>query len=71
VTDPRPFELDHPEAAMVLAGMCQDNAAARSRGKRNRAMVLNPPEPIKSTKVGRNNPCPCGSGRKYKKCCGR
>lgn len=20
--------------------------------------------------VGRNNPCPCGSGRKYKKCCG-
>jgi SEC-C motif-containing protein len=22
-------------------------------------------------KVGRNEPCPCGSGRKYKKCCGR
>ena len=22
-------------------------------------------------KVGRNSPCPCGSGRKYKKCCGR
>lgn len=22
------------------------------------------------TKVGRNDPCPCGSGRKYKKCCG-
>ncbi len=22
------------------------------------------------TKVGRNNPCPCGSGKKYKKCCG-
>jgi preprotein translocase subunit SecA len=22
-------------------------------------------------KVGRNDPCPCGSGRKYKKCCGR
>ena len=21
-------------------------------------------------KVGRNDPCPCGSGRKYKKCCG-
>ncbi|MFQ5686087.1 MAG: SEC-C metal-binding domain-containing protein [Candidatus Scalindua sp.] len=21
-------------------------------------------------KTGRNNPCPCGSGRKYKKCCG-
>jgi preprotein translocase subunit SecA len=29
------------------------------------------PEPIKSNKVGRNDPCPCGSGKKYKKCCGR
>ena len=25
----------------------------------------------KVTKVGRNNPCPCGSGRKYKVCCGK
>ncbi|MDL2266831.1 YchJ family protein [Desulfovibrio sp. OttesenSCG-928-G15] len=24
-----------------------------------------------SPKVGRNEPCPCGSGKKYKKCCGR
>jgi preprotein translocase subunit SecA len=24
----------------------------------------------RSTKVGRNEPCPCGSGKKYKKCCG-
>jgi hypothetical protein len=24
----------------------------------------------RSGKVGRNDPCPCGSGRKYKKCCG-
>jgi len=24
----------------------------------------------KTEKVGRNNPCPCGSGKKYKKCCG-
>ncbi|MBO6100899.1 MAG: SEC-C domain-containing protein, partial [Spirochaetaceae bacterium] len=22
-------------------------------------------------KVGRNDPCPCGSGKKYKNCCGR
>ena len=22
-------------------------------------------------KIGRNAPCPCGSGKKYKKCCGR
>jgi preprotein translocase subunit SecA len=29
-------------------------------------------QPIQSgPKVGRNDPCPCGSGKKYKKCCGR
>ncbi|MDO8507451.1 MAG: preprotein translocase subunit SecA [bacterium] len=26
---------------------------------------------LKKTKVGRNDPCPCGSGKKYKKCCGK
>jgi SEC-C motif domain protein len=31
------------------------------------------PPPVRSTapKVGRNDPCPCGSGKKYKHCCGR
>ena len=30
-------------------------------------------QPVRKTaaqKVGRNDPCPCGSGKKYKKCCG-
>ena len=26
---------------------------------------------VKPPKIGRNDPCPCGSGKKYKKCCGR
>ena len=26
---------------------------------------------VKGKKVGRNDPCPCGSGKKYKNCCGR
>jgi uncharacterized protein len=26
--------------------------------------------PVPRAKIGRNEPCPCGSGRKYKKCCG-
>jgi hypothetical protein len=29
------------------------------------------PEPDHSTKISRNSPCPCGSGKKYKKCCGK
>ncbi len=30
-------------------------------------------KPVKrdGTKIGRNSPCPCGSGKKYKKCCGK
>ena len=26
---------------------------------------------VKGKKIGRNDPCPCGSGKKYKQCCGR
>ncbi len=41
--------------------------------------VANPDEPaeekpkpiVSGEKIGRNDPCPCGSGKKYKKCCGR
>ncbi|MDR2482352.1 MAG: SEC-C domain-containing protein, partial [Treponema sp.] len=31
------------------------------------------PQTVKRTgpKTGRNDPCPCGSGKKYKHCCGR
>ena len=29
------------------------------------------PQPEKQKKVGRNDPCPCGSGKKYKRCCGK
>jgi uncharacterized protein YecA (UPF0149 family) len=27
-------------------------------------------EPLRHIKIGRNDPCPCGSGKKFKKCCG-
>jgi hypothetical protein len=31
-----------------------------------------PPKPfVREPKIGRNDPCPCGSGKKYKKCCGK
>jgi SEC-C motif-containing protein len=29
------------------------------------------PKPVTVSKIGRNEPCPCGSGAKYKKCCGK
>jgi len=36
-------------------------------------VVQEQPQPPKASgpKVGRNDPCPCGSGKKYKKCCGK
>lgn len=34
--------------------------------------LLNPQESAKARSIaGRNDPCPCGSGFKYKKCCGK
>jgi preprotein translocase subunit SecA len=43
--------------------------------QRKQRLVFNlsedvPQQPAKSNKVGRNDPCPCGSGKKFKKCCG-
>ncbi|MBU1247500.1 MAG: YchJ family protein [Proteobacteria bacterium] len=32
--------------------------------------VLGPTTIVKDKKIGRNEPCPCGSGKKFKKCCG-
>ncbi len=59
--------LSHPEA--------QD--LARSHAEQERAAstpVGGPATPVtvrrSQPKVGRNDPCPCGSGKKYKKCCG-
>ena len=46
----------------------------RGKGPKQISMPLTPgaPQPHNaSTKVGRNHPCPCGSGKKFKKCCGK
>ncbi len=40
------------------------------RGRPGRAPSSPRPQ-VAAPKVGRNDPCPCGSGKKYKKCCGR
>ena len=42
--------------------------AGTDTGKRGEKKVV--VKPVRSTKVGRNDPCPCGSGKKYKNCCG-
>lgn len=39
--------------------------------KNQQKKVSNNNESLSFKKVGRNDPCPCGSGKKYKKCCGK
>ena len=47
----------------------------REKGPKQISMPLTADPPSRpdraSTKVGRNDPCPCGSGKKFKKCCGK
>ncbi|WP_342211655.1 SEC-C metal-binding domain-containing protein [Neomesorhizobium albiziae] len=39
--------------------------ACRPRNRKNLVTSLHA-----ATRIGRNDPCPCGSGKKFKKCCG-
>jgi len=58
-------------AATPTASLKQENAGAMNEAKgtaKEAAVVKKKPVTVK--KVGRNDPCPCGSGKKYKKCCG-
>ncbi len=48
--------------------------STRKQVVKGEAMSDNKPkkkEPKKVNKIGRNEPCPCGSGKKYKQCCGK
>ncbi|NLE00266.1 MAG: preprotein translocase subunit SecA [Fibrobacter sp.] len=45
-------------------------AAVQPQLVTNRVVAANQPVVKTAVQVGRNDPCPCGSGKKYKKCCG-
>jgi preprotein translocase subunit SecA len=63
----QPVVSHHPEAIGLAESHRQQEQAANTP-------VGGPPRPatVRRTqpKVGRNDPCPCGSGKKYKRCCG-
>ncbi len=54
-------------AAARQSGMADSSAEAYEAAQAATKTVV---APRSVSKVGRNDPCPCGSGRKYKKCCG-
>ena len=74
ITSPIPFEQSDPELAAMLQEVVEQNSKV---GKKDHLVVDFEREKVfyrtaRSTKkVGRNEPCPCGSGKKYKKCCGK
>jgi preprotein translocase subunit SecA len=58
-----------PEFGAGMTGGARSGAGRSPRAQRKSA---GGGETVrKGQKVGRNDPCPCGSGKKYKKCCGR
>ena len=62
------------EEATEFIPACVTAIAAYWRGKGSTqiSMPLMPPRSDRpSPKIGRNEPCPCGSGKKFKKCCGK
>ena len=68
VFSPGQTELLHPQVQRPSSAK-SDFAAGESGPVKTQPAVaqVKPSMP----KVGRNDPCPCGSGKKYKKCCGR
>jgi len=50
--------------SMTFTGPNQTASAAGEEAARTKTVTRDQP------KIGRNDPCPCGSGKKYKKCCG-
>ena len=67
--------IERDVARYVLRAQIRDNLQRVQVAKPTRTLSGKEEEtkrqPVKSEKVGRNDPCPCGSGKKYKHCCGR
>jgi preprotein translocase subunit SecA len=65
-------EMVHPEAMKFEAPQEEISAEgfAPSEPQAGEKPAQKPVQ-LSHPKVGRNDPCPCGSGKKYKKCCGR
>jgi len=54
---PKLLQQKHPELYIILEGIFDQKMAKRLKKSNTK-------------EINRNDPCPCGSGKKYKKCCG-
>ena len=68
------MQFRHAEAQSAISNPLANQSAAAQLGQpQARQQAAEPVTPFVRTdrKVGRNEPCPCGSGKKYKRCHGR
>ena len=67
---PEPIGAEQREKliAHMAAGLVGAYGYFREHGRPD--LGTRAPEPRVKNKIGRNDPCPCGSGKKYKRCCG-
>ncbi len=62
----------NPYAGYSTTHETYEGENAQREAARNVNRPAAPKQPVKADpKIGRNDPCPCGSGKKYKNCCGR
>ncbi|MCA9399026.1 MAG: SEC-C domain-containing protein [Candidatus Omnitrophica bacterium] len=66
-----PQNLVHEEASGLASAPAQSSGALPQQSQPQAPPKPTPIRNDESAKVGRNDPCPCGSGKKYKKCCGQ
>ncbi|MDG6774045.1 preprotein translocase subunit SecA [Thiomicrorhabdus sp. ZW0627] len=62
---PTQLEATHPAAAGIADAVSKSDAESEDEAGGDQTFRREMP------KVGRNDPCPCGSGKKYKQCCGK
>lgn len=67
-------KIDMDEITPIISAIMELNNKARlwvTYGNTPESLSAQPVVSAAANKVGRNDPCPCGSGLKYKKCCGK
>ena len=62
---------ERQKVATPMATLRGDGAGAMDEARGTRNISPEKKKPVTVSKVGRNEPCTCGSGKKYKKCCGK
>ena len=68
---PKPISPEQREKVVrsMAAGLLGAYQYFRQQGQPYASTRTSRPQPAK-IKISRNDPCPCGSGKKYKRCCG-